>query len=93
VARTIRGMYLPPVVDPILNHDAKVVAVPERNTNEQAPVGAYPAVQPLQAALYFPSAATFGEWRILISTQAERDLRKARREDGKMFEIYAKKIR
>ncbi|KAF6765917.1 hypothetical protein DFP72DRAFT_996790 [Ephemerocybe angulata] len=53
---------------------------------------AYPCVQPMKAALYFESASGFGEWRILISTRADRDLREARRSDQKFFKIVLKKI-
>ena len=44
-------------------------------------------------ALYFDSADGFGEWRILISTRADRDLREARRKDAKFFKIVVKKIK
>ncbi|KAI1785582.1 hypothetical protein LXA43DRAFT_1185708 [Ganoderma leucocontextum] len=54
---------------------------------------AYPLVQPMKAALYFDSAEGFGEWRILISTRADRDLRQARRRDAKLFQIFVKKIK
>jgi hypothetical protein len=45
------------------------------------------------SALYFESAEGFGEWRILISTRADRDLRDARRRDKKFFTIIVKKIK
>lgn len=54
---------------------------------------AYPMVQPMKAALYFDSAEGFGEWRILISTKADRDLREARRKQAKFFKIVIKKIK
>ncbi|KJA29102.1 hypothetical protein HYPSUDRAFT_32443 [Hypholoma sublateritium FD-334 SS-4] len=54
---------------------------------------AYPMVQPMKAALYFDSAEGFGDWRILISTRADRDLRDARRKDAKFFKIIIKKIK
>jgi hypothetical protein len=54
---------------------------------------AYPMVQPMKAALYFDSVVGFGEWRILISTRADRDLREARRMDAKSFKIIIKKIK
>jgi len=44
-------------------------------------------------ALYFDSAEGFGEWRILISTRADRDLREARRKEPKHFKIIVKKIK
>ncbi|KAH9919767.1 uncharacterized protein BXZ73DRAFT_104875 [Epithele typhae] len=52
-----------------------------------------PPVLPMKAALYFDSADGFGEWRVLISTRADRDLRQARKRDAKMFAIYVKKIK
>ena len=54
--------------------------------------GAYPMVQPMKAALYFDNADKFGEWRILISTEAGRNLREFRRTDRKIFKIIFKKI-
>jgi hypothetical protein len=50
-------------------------------------------VQPMNSVLYFESAQGFGEWRILISTRAEKHLRQARKKDGKMFIVIMKKIR
>ncbi|KNZ80017.1 TPR and ankyrin repeat-containing protein 1 [Termitomyces sp. J132] len=54
---------------------------------------AYPLVQPMKSALHFNSVVGFGEWRILISTRADRDLREGRRRDPKTFKITVKKIR
>lgn len=54
---------------------------------------AFPMVQPMKAALYFDSADGFGEWRILISTRADRNLREARNKDATSFRIYLKKIK
>ncbi|KAG5636544.1 hypothetical protein H0H81_007674 [Sphagnurus paluster] len=45
------------------------------------------------SALHFSSAEGFGDWRILISTRADRDLRQARRKDRKTFTITVKKIK
>ncbi|KAI0757677.1 hypothetical protein C8Q80DRAFT_1265551 [Daedaleopsis nitida] len=56
-------------------------------------VPSLPPVLPMKAALYFDSAVGFGEWRILISTRADRDLRQARRRDANTFKIYVKKIK
>ena len=53
---------------------------------------AYPLVLPMKAALYFDSAEGFGDWRILISTRADRDLRHDKRE-GSNFDIFVKKIK
>jgi len=54
--------------------------------------GAYPMVQPMKAALYFDNADKFGEWRILISTEAGRNLREFRRTDRDTFKLIVKKI-
>ena len=54
---------------------------------------AYPMVQPMKAALYFDSADGFGDWRILISTRADRNLREAKRGDQNLFRIIIKKIK
>ncbi|KAG2132369.1 hypothetical protein DEU56DRAFT_859536 [Suillus clintonianus] len=50
-------------------------------------------VQPMKAALYFENADGFGEWRILISTEAYKNLREFRRADEKIFRIIVKKIK
>ncbi|TBU23105.1 hypothetical protein BD311DRAFT_674657 [Dichomitus squalens] len=47
----------------------------------------------MKAALHFDSVQGFGEWRILISTRADRDLRQARRKNTKLFKIIVKKIK
>ncbi|KAG0703072.1 hypothetical protein DFH29DRAFT_804090 [Suillus ampliporus] len=47
----------------------------------------------MKAALYFENADGFGEWRILISTEAYRNLREHRRADEKIFKIIVKKIK
>jgi hypothetical protein len=54
---------------------------------------AYPQVQPMKAALYFDNADGFGQWRILISGRADRNLREARRKDTNLFRITLKKIK
>ncbi|CAA7264670.1 unnamed protein product [Cyclocybe aegerita] len=71
---------------------AEKETLPEAEDTPNLPA-AYPMVQPMKAALYFDSAEGFGEWRILISTRADRDLREARRKDAKFFKIIIKKIK
>ncbi|KAI0353177.1 hypothetical protein OH77DRAFT_1497420 [Trametes cingulata] len=46
----------------------------------------------LKATLYLDGIEQFGDWPIETSTRAQRDLRKARNEDGKKFKIILKKI-
>lgn len=54
---------------------------------------AYPMVQPMKAALYFDNADGFGEWRILISTRADTDLRYMRKKNSALFDITLNKIK
>ncbi|TFY57544.1 hypothetical protein EVJ58_g6956 [Rhodofomes roseus] len=64
----------------------------ESIVTEDAPA-AYPMVQPMKAALYFDNADGFGEWRILISTRADADLRQLRKKNPALFEITLNKIK
>lgn len=57
-----------------------------------APV-AYPMIQPMKAAFHFDSVDGFGEWQILVSTRADRNLREYKRSDQKLFRIILKKIK
>jgi len=59
---------------------------------EEVPA-AYPQVQPMKAALYFDSAEGFGQWRILISGRAVRNLREAKKKNTNLFRITLKKIK
>jgi len=52
-----------------------------------------PTIQPMGAALYFDDVEGFGEWPILLSTRAQKDLRGFKRADGAMFRIVMKKIK
>ncbi|TFK88273.1 hypothetical protein K466DRAFT_598787 [Polyporus arcularius HHB13444] len=96
VEQAIRRLYLP---TPDVAGDAPQmttdVVVDVSITSEEEPELkiALPPVLPMKAALYFDSADGFGEWRILISTRADRDLRQARRRDAKTFAIFVKKIK
>ncbi|KAG2070632.1 hypothetical protein BDR04DRAFT_1076404 [Suillus decipiens] len=47
----------------------------------------------MKAALYFDNADGFGEWRILISTEAYKNLRELRKADEKIFKTIVKKIK
>jgi hypothetical protein len=50
-------------------------------------------IQPIKAVLYFEDVEGFGEWRILLSTRAQKYLREVRRGNGAMFKIVVKKIK
>ena len=54
---------------------------------------AYPMIQPMKAAFYFDSVEGFGQWRILISTRADRNLRETKKKDPVLFKIILKKIK
>jgi hypothetical protein len=71
---------------------APEISFPE-DTESSTEQSAYPMVQPMKAALYFDNANGFGEWRILISTEAHKHLREHRRADKKIFTIIYKKIK
>ena len=49
-------------------------------------------VQSIKASLHFDNVEGFGEWRILLSTKAQKYLREARRGNGAMLEVVVKKI-
>ena len=53
----------------------------------------FPMIQPMKAALYFDDIEGFGEWAVLLSTRAEKDIRNMKRADGAMFGIVMKKIK
>ena len=50
-------------------------------------------VQLMKAALYFGKIEGFGEWSILLSTQAQKDLRDVRRANIEMLRMVMKKIK
>ena len=50
-------------------------------------------IQSIKAALYFENVEGFGEWRILLSTKAQKYLREVRRGNSVMFKIVVKKMK
>ena len=95
VALAAKTAFLPPPPEadssPVVLDGTAPKARPDQDDGDVP--AAYPLVQPMKAALYFDSAEGFGEWRILISTRADRNLRQARRGDAKLFQIFVKKIK
>ncbi|KAG2048327.1 hypothetical protein BDR06DRAFT_976091 [Suillus hirtellus] len=92
LAGDIKALLLPNV-----DESAKDVA-PEVSSTEdvESPTtrpNAYQMVQFMKAVLYFENADGFGEWRILISTQAYKKLREFCRADKKIFKIIFKQIK
>lgn len=72
--------------------DKSVASVAVSELQSELPP-AFPQIQPMKAAFHFDSVDGFGEWRILISSRADRNLREAKRGDQKLFGIILKKIR
>ena len=92
----VKNAYIPPSVTatvPVTLHSSTTDPRPIEDNLEPERPDVFQHVLPMKAALYFDSADGFGEWRILISTRADRDLRQARKRDAKMFGIYIKKIK
>jgi len=50
-------------------------------------------IQPMKVALYFDDIKGFGEWSIILSTRAQKDLRKFKHADGAVFRIVMETIR
>ena len=50
-------------------------------------------IRPIKAVLHFENIEGFGEWRILLSTKAQKYLRDVRRGKGTTFETVVKKIK
>lgn len=60
---------------------------------DQSRISAFPMIQPMKAALYFDDVDGFGEWSILVSTRAQKDLRDYKRADAAIFRIIMKKMK
>ncbi|KAH8984683.1 hypothetical protein EDB92DRAFT_2117026 [Lactarius akahatsu] len=95
LSEILKRNYIPPAVVETVVEDN--VALADRSDQdieilEEAPA-AYPQVQPMKAALYFDSVQGFGQWRILISGRADRNLREMRKKDTNLFHITLKKIK
>ncbi|KAL4254519.1 hypothetical protein ABKN59_003247 [Abortiporus biennis] len=95
-AETIKRTFIPEVsevVEDVDDNDTGDVSVTLHTEGGENIPAAYPFVQPMKAALYFESADGFGEWRILISTRADRTLRETRKKNPSLFKIIIKKIK
>ena len=91
LAQQWRHAYVSAVDDATVHHSApqeiKAVEVVETRSS------AYPRVQPMKAALYFENADGFGDWRIIIGTDATKKLRELANGDKKRCAIVLKKIK
>ncbi|KAK0207964.1 hypothetical protein DFS33DRAFT_396866 [Desarmillaria ectypa] len=87
-----RSIVAPPPAQEEKTVTLSVTTVTEDSTKVELP-SAYPIVQPMKSALYFDSAKGFGEWTIVISTNADDFLRSTHRKDASTFKIIVKKIK
>lgn len=91
LATPLKNAYIP-LSDHTTNERPQIVVDPATAVVDTRS-SAYPTVQPMKAALYFDNADGFGEWKVLIGTNATKKLREFRRNDGKKFRIVVKKIK
>ena len=64
------------------------VVEPDQSSNP-----AFPMIRPMKTTLYLDEIEGFGEWSILLSTRAQKDLRDVKGADGTMFRIVMRKIK
>ncbi|KAI9453660.1 hypothetical protein BJY52DRAFT_1288007 [Lactarius psammicola] len=95
LSEALKKNYIPPVVvDAAIEDNVALANRSDQDVEILAEVpAAYPQVQPMKAALYFDSVEGFGQWRILISGRADRNLREMRKKDPNLFRITLKKIK
>ncbi|KAI9567009.1 hypothetical protein HD554DRAFT_2039900 [Boletus coccyginus] len=91
LAQQLRDAYVSirdaTTVHPSAPQPTKVIEVVESKPS------AYSKVQPIKPVLYFENADGFGEWRILIGTDATNKLRELANADRKKCVIVVKKIK
>ncbi|KIJ60100.1 hypothetical protein HYDPIDRAFT_32524 [Hydnomerulius pinastri MD-312] len=92
IARPLKDAYIPKVDDQAGQTSQNNISNANTDVSE-VKLSAYPMVQPMKAALYFDNAEGFGEWRILISTDATKKLRELMKSDRKKCIIVAKVIK
>ncbi|KIJ60081.1 hypothetical protein HYDPIDRAFT_117541, partial [Hydnomerulius pinastri MD-312] len=92
LTKPLKDAYIPKVDDQAGRTSQDNVSNANTDVSEVKP-SAYPMVQPMKAALYFDNAEGFGEWRILISTDATKKLRELTKSDRKKCAIVVKKIK
>jgi hypothetical protein len=92
LAGDIKALLLPNVDESAKDAAPEVSSTEDVESPTTRPK-AYQMVQPMKAALYFENADGFGEWRILISTEAYKNLRELRKSEKKTFKIIVGKIK
>ncbi|KIN94541.1 hypothetical protein M404DRAFT_380130 [Pisolithus tinctorius Marx 270] len=93
LAIPLKNAYVQLLSDHSTRERPRTVVEPSTSVVVETQPSAYPTVQPMKAALYFDNADGFGEWRILIGTNATKKLREFRGSDGYKFKIVVKKIK
>ena len=90
IAEVIKGTFLGPRSDVAYETptEGSICSDDEEETLE--PLAAS-SIHPAKAALLFDTTEGLGEWHIIFTPRAIRDLRRAR--DGKLFNIFVKKIK
>lgn len=96
ISLALRRQYIPDDLPEVrttadICEESKASDLETNGLHDDAPSSAFPLVQPMKAALYFDSAEGFGDWRIFISTQGQKDLR-VNAKNRPIFDIIVKKI-
>ncbi|KAF8885252.1 hypothetical protein CPB84DRAFT_1788531 [Gymnopilus junonius] len=94
ISAIIQESFLQPaelesVSGPVLSAE---ISPPETPVTMDVP-DLFPFVQPMKSAVYFDSPQGFGEWRILVSTRADKNLREHHKKSRGTFEIIVNKIK
>ncbi|KAM5542257.1 hypothetical protein V8D89_004130 [Ganoderma adspersum] len=89
IVEAIKNAFLEPLSD-FPDETSKEGSV-DSDEDEAVDSTLAPSVHPRKAAVLFDSEEGLGEWHLILTPRAIRDLRQAR--DGKLFNIFIKKIR
>ncbi|KIK71556.1 hypothetical protein GYMLUDRAFT_33762 [Collybiopsis luxurians FD-317 M1] len=79
--------------EPVTTRNTMPEIVEDETAVVQVIPAAFPKIQPIKSALYFDSVDGFGEWTILISQNADAELRSRHRKERHSFDIIVKKIK
>ncbi|KAG6329990.1 hypothetical protein ID866_9099 [Astraeus odoratus] len=92
LAAPLRNAYIH-VPDIALNEQRQLADQQAATVVVEAVPSTPPVVQPMKAILGFGKADKFGEWKILIGTQATKRLEKLRKNEAEKCKIVVKKIK
>ena len=94
--KAIDDMYLEPTALPAespARQESTSIIQSSDDTHHHNKVLIPMSMQPIKIAFHLSPAEGFGEWTVLVSTEAERDLRATNKRDPAGFAIVLKKIR